>query len=231
MDCSKCMCPCCSKSAANNKKDDIRNVNIADCEEFRVAIQREIAHVIVTDYAQTELIEELQKRVKQLQDRVCDLLDFVTYNTYDRSHLVNPSVTEPLKQEPKMTRWFTPFEIYRRYLVGDYDEEGKPTRGFQTDEDIMNRVDPKPTQIITPINYLPRPEEDDRPEDRIKIKEMFIGIGSGSGAAESDLSEVYEMLNGPGRDEALKYLKKLWEQGVMGTDAMTVDVETGDAEE
>lgn len=216
MDCSTCMCPCCPKSAANNKKKTPAMLSEADFRAEKRSLRREMGHIKVKDIAQDELIEELQKRVKQLQDRVCDLLDFVTYNTYDRSHLVSPSVTEPLKLEPKMHRWFTPMELYCRYLVGDYNDEGKPERGFQLDEDITNRVDPKPHEIISPQNYLPRPEEDDRPEDRIKVKEMFIAIGSETGASESDLSEVYEMLSDPTyRDLAIENLKKLWTQGVL----------------
>lgn len=217
MDCSTCMCPCCSKSAANNQKKSPTPLSEADFKVEKQSLQREMGHIKVKDIAQDELIEELQKRVKQLQDRVCDLLDFVTYNTYDRQHLVSPSVTNPLKQEPNMHRWFTPMDLYCRYLVGDYDDEGKdPDRGFQLDDDIKNRVDPKPHEIISPQNYLPKPDEDDRPEDRIKVKEMFIAIGKGTGAAESDLSEIYEMFNDPTyKDLAIKMLKEMWTKGIL----------------
>lgn len=232
MDCSTCMCPCCSKSAANKTKTVPAPLSEADFRAEKRALRREMGHIKVKDLAQDELIEELQKRVKQLQDRVCDLLDFVTYNTYDRQHLVSPSVTEPLKQEPKMHRWFTPMDIYCRYLVGDYDKEGKDVnpQGFQLDDDIRNRVTPKPNEIITPINYLPSPDEDDRPEDRIKVKEMFIAIGQETGASESDLSEIYEMLEDPTyRTLAIDMLKKLWIQGVMDKMDSSSDTEELDS--
>lgn len=221
---------CCCKYCSLANKQDGNYLTVAQFLSEKKSLRREMAHLRVNDIAAIELIEELQHRVKQLQDRVIEILGWLNNSTYDRANFVSPSTTNPKKLPDQITQKFTPFDLYRRYLVGDYEND--PTdRGFQLDEDILGKVNVKPPEML---DYLDSPQaednhETDRPKERIWVKEMFMGIGSESGTLQSELSEYYAMLeDAEYRDIAIEMLKKLFTQGVLDTSDATSDTEEGD---
>lgn len=182
-------------------------------------------------------IKELQTYAATLRNDVVELRTIVTnlgtyvsnaYVTVDGSRRylssTSGSISSPVQSLPisaftklitkSYIARFTPYEIYRRYLVGDYEND--PTnRGFQTNAEIRNLVNVLPTAMRTPIDYLPIPAESDRPEDRIVVRDLFLNLeGFAAGIAE-----LNNMLNGGDaamQTYARQVLQKLYYENVSG---------------
>lgn len=224
-----------STSSSNNSSDDTAYMSEANYQDEKKSLQRSVAHVKVDDIAQNELIEELQKRLREsqlciqdlidvandLKSRVTELQGYMSRSTYDRDHFVSSGIVSLSKSiTHSMTTWFTPFETYRSYLLGDYENQ-TDTKGYQTDTEILNKTNVKPDAMLS---YLPSPEEDDRLQDRIKVVHMFLNIGNESGSAESDMSEYTEMLNDPSTSAAaVEALRRIYEENTTGSSDSSVD--------
>lgn len=202
-----------------------------ELQDTRVSLRREMGQMKTDDVAMQELIEELQQRVQELMyivddqhDRIVELQAAVKEDTYDRGSLARGPIT-PLTK--KYTDRLTPYDWYRRYLVGDYEADPPPeNKGFQLDEDIENRVDVLPKEMLTPKNFLPKPDEDDRIEDRKKIRDMFLALGTDSGEAVFDFTELEDYIKNPAtRDAAIAEMRRLYVKGTTDNDASGGDIE------
>lgn len=203
-------------------------VTTTDCKNKIQGLHQEMSHMKVDDLAQQELIEELQQKLTILQKCVYDLIQYISVSTCGHCGFTAlvPNGTKPsIAENPNLLD----FSIYQRYLIGDYDQEGKVNKGYQSEGDLKSRTGVVPAAMQSPVDHLPSPSEDDRVQDKINVQKMFVNIGSETGSAESELAEFYAMIEA-GDESALEALRLMYYQNAKGLSASSMDTMEEDDE-